>query len=258
MQDMRDFRDAKAMAQTLRAALAAAGFKITVSQSLELIAKMFGVADWNTLAAAIRRQARASQAPAPHEHALPTPPNGDLAPVRFSRGVESALQQAFAYANQRAHEHMTLEHVLLALIDDPDACAAMTACKVDLDALKVRLTRYIDTELAIARTDDPDAAHPTAAFQRVVQRAAIQVMDLRHSTVTGADLLLAMFDERESHAVWLLAEHEMTQQAAANFALHGVVRRSFHHARSKPLVVEKVKRRTAARKAGKKPKDHPK
>lgn len=250
---MRDFRDAKAMAQTLRAALAAAGCKITVSQSLELTAKMFGVADWNTLAAAIRGQIHA-----PHQNVLPAPATGDLTRIAFSRGVESALHQAFAYANQRAHEHMTLEHVLLALIDDPDAAAAMTACKVDLDALKVRLTRYIDTELAIATTDDPHAAHPTAAFQRVVQRAAMQVMDLPHSTVTGADLLLAMFDERESHAVWLLEEHEMTREAAADFVLHGVVRSSFHHACRKPLVVEKVKRRTAARKAAKKPNDRPK
>ena len=253
---MRDFRDAKAMAQTLRAALAAAGFKITVSQSLELIAKMFGVADWNTLAAAIRGQPPAPQAHTPRENSFPTPPTGDSTPVHsFSRGVDVAQRQAIAHADQRRHEHLTLEHVLLALIDDPDASAAMKACKVDVDALKVRLTRYIDTELAIERTDDPHAPYPTAALLRVVQRAAIQVRDLLHSTVTGADLLLAMFDESESHAVWLLAEHEMTRQAAANFVLHGIVRRNFHHARTKPLVVEKVKRRTAARKEGKKPKD---
>jgi hypothetical protein len=249
MQDMRDFRDAKAMAQTLRAALAATGFKITVSQSLELIAQMFGVADWNTLAAAIRGQALT-----PMRTAFPTLPTGDLTRILFSRGLELALYQALAYADQRGHEHTTLEHVLLALIDDPDASASMKACKVDLDALKVRLTRYIDNELAIPVTDDPRGPGPTAAFQRVVQRAAIHVEDLRHSTITGADLLLAMFDETESHAVWLLTEQGMTQQAAVNFMLHGIVRRSFHHARTRPLVVEKVKRRTAARKQGKKPK----
>jgi hypothetical protein len=249
MQDMRDFRDAKAMAQTLRATLAATGFTITVSQSLELIAKMFGVADWNTLAAAIRGQALA-----PRENAIPTPPTSDLAPILFSRGLELALHQALAYANQRRHEHTTLEHVLLALIDDPDASASMKACKVDLDALKVRLTRYIDNELAIPETDDPRAPSPTAAFQRVVQRAAVHVKDLRHSTITGADVLLAMFDETESHAVWVLTEQEMTQRAATNFTLHGVVRGSFHHGRTRPVVVEKVKRRTATRKEGKKPK----
>ena len=246
---MRDFRDAKAMAHTLRAALAATGFNITVSQSLELIAKMFGVADWNTLAAAIR-----GQAPAPHENASATPPTGDLTPILFSRGLELALHQALAHASRRAHEHTTLEHLLLALIDEPDAAAAMKACKVDLDALKVRLTSYIDDELAITTTDDPGDSSPTAAFQRVVQRAVIHVTDARHSTLTGADLLLAMFDERESHAVWLLTEQEMTQQAAENFILHGTVRESFHHARTRPIVVEKVKRRTAARKEGKKPK----
>jgi ATP-dependent Clp protease ATP-binding subunit ClpA len=179
-----------------------------------------------------------------------------LTPILFSRGLELALHRALAYANQRGHDYMTLEHVLLGLIDDPDASASMKTCKVDLDSLKVRLTRYIDNELAIPKTDDPRAPHPTTALQRVLQRAAINIKDLPYKAVTGADFLLAIFDESESHAVWLLTEQEMTQQAAANFILHGFVRKGkgIHHARTKPLVVEKVKRRSAARKAGKKPK----
>ncbi len=132
---MRDFRDAKAMAGTLRAALAAKGLKITVSESLELIAKAFGVADWNTLSAAVR-----AKAPAPRNEFSPSPPPAAervLGPgPHFSRELESTLHRALAGANHREHDYATLEHLLLALIDDQDASAVMKACNVDLGALK--------------------------------------------------------------------------------------------------------------------------
>jgi Glyoxalase superfamily protein/Clp amino terminal domain, pathogenicity island component len=115
---MRDFRDAKAMAHTLRAALAAKGLKITVSQSLELIAEVFGVADWNTLAAAIRREA-----PDAGKSASPPPrPSAEWAPTHsFSRPLALTLRRALDHAGQRDHEYTTLEHLLLALTDDVDA-----------------------------------------------------------------------------------------------------------------------------------------
>jgi hypothetical protein len=219
---MRDFRDAKAMAHTLRAALAAKGFKITISQSLELIAEAFGVADWNTLAAAIRREALA-----PRENASPRPlaTAGRAPGPSFSKELESALHRALAYANQRAHEYTTLEHLLLALIDEVDASAAMKACKVDLATLKEKLVSYIDNDLKSLVTDDDRDSRPTAAFQRVVQRAALHAQGLGRDT-TGADLLVALFAETESPAVWLLGEQEMTQQDAANFILHRIVKGS--------------------------------
>src|SRR5438552_7851125 len=137
MQDMRDFRDAKAMARTLRAALAAKGLKITIGQSLELIAEVFGVADWNTLTAAIRA------APAPRNGASPSPPpiaEGILGPgPHVSRELESTLHRALANANHRKHDYATLEHLLLALMDDMDASAVMMACNVNLGALKKNL-----------------------------------------------------------------------------------------------------------------------
>src|ERR1700752_4315416 len=102
---MRDFRDAKTMAHTLRAALAAKGLKITIGQSLELIAEVFGVADWNTLSAAIRRLKSASG-----KNASAPPPTDEGPPTRFSAELESTLQRALAYANQRKHEYTTLEH----------------------------------------------------------------------------------------------------------------------------------------------------
>jgi len=220
---MRDFRDAKAMAHTLRAALAAEGFKITISQSLELIAKLFGVADWNTLAAAIRAEA----SPPRKEASPPSPPTAesDLAP-RFSAELESTLRRALGYAKQRKHEYCTLEHLLLALTDDVNASGVMKLCEVDLGALKEKLTRYIDNELKTLVTDDVSQSRPTAAFQRVVERAVLRAQGLGRHTVTGGDLLVALFAETESPAVWLLGEQEMTQEDAENFILHGILKGS--------------------------------
>jgi len=222
---MRDFRDAKAMARTLRAALAVKGLKITISQSLELIAEIFGVADWNTLAAAIRQEA-----PASHESASPPPlpvaeeagAQGPPGPTEFSAALERTLHQALAHANHREHEYATLEHLLLALIDDVDASAVMKACQVDLGALKADLVYYIDNDLKTLVTGEDRDSRPTAAFQRVVQRAVHHVRSLRREMATGADLLAALFYEKESPAVWLLGEQGMTHQDATNFVLHRI------------------------------------
>jgi Glyoxalase superfamily protein/Clp amino terminal domain, pathogenicity island component len=155
---MRDFRDAKAMARTLRAALATKGFKITISQSLELIAEAFGMADWNTLAAVIRQEAgtarsRGVAAAAGERGRVPLP--------AFSSALDSTLQRAAAYASERDHEYTTLEHLLLALIDDADASAVMEVCKVDLRALKEDLVSYLDGELKALVVADGRDSRPT-------------------------------------------------------------------------------------------------
>jgi hypothetical protein len=257
-EDMRDFRDAKAMARTLRAALAAKGFKITISQSLELIAEIFGEADWNTLTAAIRTDGTAprnnASSPSPPPWAERVPRSG----VLFSRALELAFHRALAYANQRNHEHATLEHLLLALIDDANASAVMRACKADLGVLKEHLTNYIDEELKALVTDGSEDSKPTAGFQRVVQRAVIHVQSSGGAEVTGADVLVALFTERESHAAYFLQEQDMTRYDAVNYIRHsivkgieqGVVRQSSSHGRTKPVVVEKVKRRRPPRDGG--------
>src|SRR5262245_33429054 len=213
---MRDFRDAKAMAQSLRAALAAKGVKISISQSLELIANAFGVADWNTLAAAIRREAL------PRENTRTQ--NSDRAPARFSAELESTLRRAHSYANERKHEYTTLEHLLLALIDDVNAMGVMRVCDVDVDALRESLTRYIDNDLKTLVIDDGHKSKLTAAFKRVVQRAVLHAQGLGRVLATGGHVLIALFDEKESPAVWFLGEQEMTQEDAVNFLLHGIVR----------------------------------
>ena len=222
---MRDFRDAKAMAHTLRAALAARGLKITNSQSLELIAEAFGVPDWNTLAAAIR-----AEAADPRQKASPLPPPLLAADVvaepRFSAELEATLHRAFAFANQRKHEYTTLEHLLIALIDDDDASAVMKACDVDLVVLRDALTDYVDSELKKLQTGDGSSSRPTAGFQRVAERAKLQVERLGGETVTGVQVLLAIFTERESTAVWLLREQDMTRDDAANFIASGIGKRT--------------------------------
>jgi hypothetical protein len=213
-------RDAKAMARTLRAALAAKDLKVTVSQSLELIAEIFGEVDWNTLAAAIRAEATARR-----NDASP-PPSAEAAPgLLFSRPLEQTLHRAVAYANQRKHEFATLEHLLLALTDDEDASAVMKGCKADLAALKQHLTNYIDDEMIPPLVDDGRDSRPTAGFQRVIQRAVIQVQSSGRQEVTGADVLVAIFAERESHAAYFLEEQDISRYDAVNYISHRIVKR---------------------------------
>lgn len=203
---MRDFRDAKAMAHTLRAALAAKGHKITNSQSLELIAEAFGLADWNSLSAAIRAAATGSNKKTP----LIPPKAESASTIAYSAELAATLHRALAHANRRMHEYATLEHLVLALIDDADAAAVMRACRADLAALKRSLTAFVDDELKGLVIDSGEAARPTAAFQRVAQRAAINARRLGRLMATGADILVAIFPERESYAVQSLQEQGVT------------------------------------------------
>jgi hypothetical protein len=207
-QGMRDFRDAKAMAHTLRASLAAKGLNITVSQSLELIAQAFGVADWNTLSATIRGEAAGRR-------------DNGLSP-QFP--TTATMHRALAYARQRQHQYATLEHLLLALIDDVDACAVMKACKVDLGALKKKLTNYIDNDLRTLAITDAGEPKQTAGFQRVVQRAVHYAEGRGLPRRTGAELLVAIFAETESPAARLLGGQDMTRQDAVNFIIHGIAK----------------------------------
>ena len=125
----------------------------------------------------------------------------------FSNTLEQAIHSALALANSRSHEFATLEHLLLALIDEPDAVRVMKACSVDTEELRTTLVDYIDDDLSNLVTDiEGSEAVPTAAFQRVIQRAAIHVQSSSRSEVTGANVLVAIFNERESHAAFFLQE----------------------------------------------------
>ncbi len=143
----------------------------------------------------------------------------------FSNTLEQAIHSALALANARRHELATLEHLLLALIDEPDAAKVMQACSVDLEALRKTLLEFIEDDLSTLVTDiDGSEAVPTAAFQRVIQRAAIHVQSSGRTEVTGANVLVAIFAERESNAAYFLQEQDMTRYDAVNFIAHGVAK----------------------------------
>ncbi len=143
----------------------------------------------------------------------------------FSSTLENAIHAALAAANERHHEFATLEHLLLALLDEPDAVRVMKACSVDLTDLRSTLVEFIDEDLSNLVTDiDGSEAVPTAAFQRVIQRAAIHVQSSGRTEVTGANVLVAIFAERESNAAYFLQEQEMTRYDAVNFIAHGVAK----------------------------------
>src|SRR5918994_2939306 len=143
----------------------------------------------------------------------------------FSQGLEKALHQALTLANERHHEYATLEHLLLALIEDSEAGAVMRACNVDLDELKQTVLTYIDTELDNLVTGYDEDSKPTAGFQRVIQRAVIHVQSSGRDEVSGANVLVAIFAERESHAAYFLQEQQMTRYDAVNYISHGIAKR---------------------------------
>ena len=143
----------------------------------------------------------------------------------FSTSLEQSIHGALALANARKHELATLEHLLQSLVDEPEAARVMQACSVNLDKLRKDLEGFIEDELSTLVTDvEGSEAVPTAAFQRVIQRAAIHVQSSGRTEVTGANVLVAIFAERESNAAYFLQEQDMTRYDAVNFIAHGVAK----------------------------------
>jgi glyoxalase superfamily protein/ClpA/ClpB-like protein len=207
--DMRDFRNAKAMAQTLRAGLAAKSVKISVSQSLELVSMMFGVADWNTLAAIIRTGKSVS----PERTSTAVLAEGEGNPVLpVSADLTATRERAIRFATHRKHEYATLEHLLLSLLEDADASDAMRIYNADFAALKEKLVDHLDNKLGILVIDNGWDPKLTAAFQRVFQRAQHRALGLGQSSITGENILEAILFETESPAARLLAEQGITRQ----------------------------------------------
>jgi ATP-dependent Clp protease ATP-binding subunit ClpA len=143
----------------------------------------------------------------------------------LSRSLEQAWRRAIKLASDRHHEYATLEHLLLALMDDPDAAQVMKACNVDTEALRQTLLKYIDDELLTLVVEGGEDAKPTTGFQRVVSRAVLHVQNSGRDEVTGANVLVALFTERESHAVFFLQEQNMTRLDAVSYISHGIAKR---------------------------------
>ena len=146
----------------------------------------------------------------------------------FSRTLEHTLRRALSFATEHRHEFVTLEHLLLSLVDDDDAGQVMHACKVDLDKLRYNLTSYLENELdnLVIPNRDHEEPRPTASFQRVLQRAMLHVDSSGGREVTGANVLVALFSERESHAAYFLQEQDMTRYDAVNYISHGLPKRA--------------------------------
>jgi len=140
----------------------------------------------------------------------------------FSPVLEETIHRALTLASERKHELATLEHLLLALLDDKDAAAVITACDVDIEPLRADVIRYLDEDLSSLVVEDFEEARPTAGFHRVIQRAVIHVQSSGREEVTGANALVALFAERESHAVYFLQERDMTRYDAVNYISHGI------------------------------------
>ena len=143
----------------------------------------------------------------------------------LSRGLEQALHRAIRLATDRHHEYATLEHLLLALMDDGDAGQVMKACNVDIESLRKAVQKYVDEELVTLVIEDGEEAKPTTGFQRVVQRAVLHVQNSGRDEVTGANVLVALFTERESHAVYFLHEQNMNRLDAVSYISHGIAKR---------------------------------
>ncbi|WP_262691243.1 ATP-dependent Clp protease ATP-binding subunit ClpA [Kordiimonas aestuarii] len=144
---------------------------------------------------------------------------------RFSPHLEETLHRALKEANERSHEYATLEHLLLSLLEDPDATAVLKACDVDVEILRSQVLEYLDDDMENLKVDaDGLEATPTAGFQRVVQRALLHVQSSGREEMTGANLLVALFSERESHAVYFLQSQDMTRLDAVSYISHGIAK----------------------------------
>jgi ATP-dependent Clp protease ATP-binding subunit ClpA len=154
----------------------------------------------------------------------------------LSRNLEDTLHRAIGTARDHRHEYATLEHLLIALMDDRDALAVLTACAVDVEKLRANLVKYVESEFGsiIATESDENDPKPTAGFQRVLQRAAIHVQSSGREEVTGANVLVALFSERESYAVFYLHQQDMTRLDAVQYISHGVAKAPGKNERRRP------------------------
>ncbi len=141
----------------------------------------------------------------------------------FTPALEESLQRAVAYANERRHEYVTLEHLLLSLLDDEDAIEVFKSCEADMEALRDSVMGYVDENLQTLAVEDHNGdARPTAGFHKVVQRAVIHVQSANQDEVSGANVLVALYAARESHAVFFLHEVDVTRFDVVRYLSHGV------------------------------------
>uniref|UniRef100_UPI0028B23733 Clp protease N-terminal domain-containing protein n=1 Tax=Stenotrophomonas sp. TaxID=69392 RepID=UPI0028B23733 len=140
----------------------------------------------------------------------------------FSKDLEQTIGQCYKRAREARHEYMTVEHLLLALLENASAQAVLKACGADLDRLRSELEKAINASVSLLAEDDGRDTQPTLGFQRVLQRAVYHVQSSGKKEVTGANVLVAIFGEKESHAVYYLNQQDVTRLDVVNYLSHGV------------------------------------
>ena len=140
----------------------------------------------------------------------------------FSQSLETSLQKSIDYAAKKNHEHVTVEHLLLALIDDIDASNLLKACNIDLSILKNDLIKFIDEQKYLVINNTEQLPEPTAGYRTVITRAAIHVQQSGKNEVNGANVIVAIFSQQESYSVYLLEKQDMTRYDAVQFISHGI------------------------------------
>ena len=140
----------------------------------------------------------------------------------LNKELEFSLNMAFKAAREKRHEFITVEHLLLALLDNPTAAHVLRACGADLEALKQEIEEFIDENTPLLPPNDPRDTQPTLGFQRVLQRAVFHVQSSGKKEVSGANVLVAIFGEQESQAVYLLNKHNITRLDVVNYISHGI------------------------------------
>ncbi len=141
----------------------------------------------------------------------------------IAQELEVSLHMAFMEARQKRHEFITVEHLLLALLDNPSASEVLRACAADIDELRKLLTEFVTEHTPILSGEDVDT-QPTLGFQRVIQRAILHVQSSGRKEVTGANVLVAIFGEKDSHAVYFLHQKGVTRLDVVNFISHGITK----------------------------------
>jgi ATP-dependent Clp protease ATP-binding subunit ClpA len=163
----------------------------------------------------------------------------------LSKDLEFSINLAFREARDRRHEFMTIEHLLLALLDNPAAAEVLRACGAHLDRLKRDLQIFIRDNTPILRADDPRETQPTLGFQRVLQRAVLHVQSSGNREVTGANVLVALFGEQESQAVYLLKQQEINRLDVVNYISHGISKVADEQEAAAPQVEENTESQSA-------------
>ena len=142
----------------------------------------------------------------------------------FSKDLEYTIGQCYKQAREARHEFMTVEHLLLALLDNPSAAGVLKACGADQPRLATGLRQIIADTVPVLPADDPRDTQPTLGFQRVLQRAVYHVQSSGKKEVTGANVLVAIFGEKDSHAVYFLNQQEITRLDVVNYLSHGIAK----------------------------------